>query len=181
MLLCPLRLQKELYYCQGWHLALLGEPLFREPIEAWVNGPVVPAVYDQFKGKRDGIRPEEAGEPTEKLGRVGHEFLEMIWRQYTCFTPRALIQMTHAEPAWKEARAGLPPDAKSSNELSLATMKAYFEQQMWEQARKAVPPGFPVANPAEAWRAERELEEHPERGRPMDEVFRSLKARRKPS
>jgi uncharacterized phage-associated protein len=36
--ICPLRLQKLLCFCQGWSLALLGRPLFRENLEAWVHG-----------------------------------------------------------------------------------------------------------------------------------------------
>lgn len=38
-----MKLQKLVYYCQAWHLAWSDEPLFRESIEAWANGPVVPA------------------------------------------------------------------------------------------------------------------------------------------
>ncbi len=37
----PLKLQKLLYYCQGYALALTGKPLFPEPVEAWRYGPVV--------------------------------------------------------------------------------------------------------------------------------------------
>src|ERR1044071_4359251 len=44
-----LKLQKLLYYAQGWHLALRNEPLFHERIEAWVHGPAVPPVYGHFK------------------------------------------------------------------------------------------------------------------------------------
>ena len=44
-----LKLQKLLYYAQAWHLALYGEPLFRDRIEAWVHGPVVPPVFGAFK------------------------------------------------------------------------------------------------------------------------------------
>ena len=52
VLVSPLRLQKLLYYCQGWSLALLGRPLFRQPIEAWMNGPVVKDVYQKATGDR---------------------------------------------------------------------------------------------------------------------------------
>ncbi len=38
-----MKLQKLVYYSQGWHLVFDGEPLFAERIEAWANGPVVPA------------------------------------------------------------------------------------------------------------------------------------------
>ena len=36
-----MRLQKLLYYVQGWHMAWYGRPLFAERIEAWQHGPVV--------------------------------------------------------------------------------------------------------------------------------------------
>jgi uncharacterized phage-associated protein len=39
------KLQKLLYYAQGYALALLGRPLFRDRIEAWDHGPVVPGVW----------------------------------------------------------------------------------------------------------------------------------------
>ena len=44
-----LRLQKLLYFAQGWHLARYGKPLFDDDIEAWQYGPVVPSVYNAYK------------------------------------------------------------------------------------------------------------------------------------
>lgn len=44
-----MKLQKMLYYQQGFHLAYFGTPLFDEEIEAWMYGPVVPSVYDEYK------------------------------------------------------------------------------------------------------------------------------------
>ena len=41
--LTNLRLQKLLYYVQGWSLGERGRPMFREEIQAWRYGPVVPA------------------------------------------------------------------------------------------------------------------------------------------
>ncbi|MFI5930904.1 Panacea domain-containing protein [Actinoplanes sp. NPDC051494] len=40
-------LQKLVYYSQSWHLALLGEPLFRDTIQAWRDGPVTLTLWDQ--------------------------------------------------------------------------------------------------------------------------------------
>ena len=61
--LTHLRLQKLLYYAQGWHLAAFGRALFAGHIEAWKHGPVVQEVYPTFAGKTDAISPQEAGEP----------------------------------------------------------------------------------------------------------------------
>lgn len=44
-----LKLQKLLYFAQGFVLASREQPLFEERIEAWTYGPVVPEVYRRFK------------------------------------------------------------------------------------------------------------------------------------
>lgn len=43
-----LKLQKLMYIAQGIHLALYDSPLFKEEIEAWQDGPVVPALRSIF-------------------------------------------------------------------------------------------------------------------------------------
>ena len=45
-----MKLQKLAYYCQAWHLAWEGEPLFAEEFEAWANGPVSPKLFSYHKG-----------------------------------------------------------------------------------------------------------------------------------
>lgn len=45
----PTKLQKLLYYAQGWHLAIHGETLFDEDIIAKESGPVVLSVERRFK------------------------------------------------------------------------------------------------------------------------------------
>ena len=44
-LISNLKLQKLVYYAQGFYLALHDEALFPEDIEAWTHGPVVPVLY----------------------------------------------------------------------------------------------------------------------------------------
>jgi len=43
-LISNLKLQKLVYYAQGSSLALWGNPLFSEKIEAWLHGPVIPVL-----------------------------------------------------------------------------------------------------------------------------------------
>jgi len=150
VLVCPLRLQKLLYYCQGWSLALLGRPLFKQSIEAWPHGPVVKDVYDQFAGKRDGITPEQAGEVVHPLSETEAALLDTVYREYAKHTPGELVTMTHCEPAWVEARAGLPEKAPSNVALSLATMEEYFHR-LTERIRESCPSKFPMPSPAEMW------------------------------
>jgi uncharacterized phage-associated protein len=37
------------YFAHGWHLALLDSALLRDSVEAWPYGPVIPALYHEFK------------------------------------------------------------------------------------------------------------------------------------
>ncbi len=49
-----LKLQKILYYVQGYYLALTDTKLFNEDIYAWRYGPVVPEVYNKYRGYAGG-------------------------------------------------------------------------------------------------------------------------------
>lgn len=176
VLLTPLRLQKLLYFCQGYYLALFDEPLFREPIEAWANGPVVRDVWERFQGNAHGITPEVAGEADERVTETQRAFLEMIWQEFSQLPPAKLIEMTRQEPAWKEARSGRSAEEPSTVPLSRETMKVFFAQQVGEKARKAVPAGFPVPDPKEVWQAELQFEQSGGKGISMDDAFRRAKA-----
>src|SRR3954464_1322287 len=78
-LLSPLRLQKLLYYVQGWHLGVFGRPLFPARIEAWRNGPVVPELFPRFTGCKNAVlSPDEAGDPVE-LSDAERAFIRSVW------------------------------------------------------------------------------------------------------
>ncbi|RMD63362.1 MAG: DUF4065 domain-containing protein, partial [Planctomycetota bacterium] len=82
-LITNLRLQKLLYYAQGWSLALRGEPLFDETLEAWKHGPVAPSVYHIFKthGKQS-IPQGEARKDSPLLSEEDKAFIKSVWRRY---------------------------------------------------------------------------------------------------
>lgn len=43
-----IQVQKLVYLCHGWMLGLRGEPLIREQVEAWIYGPVIREIYDEY-------------------------------------------------------------------------------------------------------------------------------------
>ena len=45
----PMKLQKLIYFAHGWHLAIIGEPLIDECVQAWSYGPVIDSIYHEFK------------------------------------------------------------------------------------------------------------------------------------
>jgi uncharacterized phage-associated protein len=48
----PMQLIKLVYVAQGYMLGRFGRPLFREAVQAWEYGPVVPSVYHAVKQYR---------------------------------------------------------------------------------------------------------------------------------
>ncbi|MUV13489.1 Panacea domain-containing protein [Noviluteimonas gilva] len=51
------KLQKLLYYAQGFHLAMYRTPLFREALIAWNSGPAVPEVWKEYEEYGLGALP----------------------------------------------------------------------------------------------------------------------------
>jgi uncharacterized phage-associated protein len=121
-----LKLQKLLYYAQGWHLALHGEPLFEARIEAWAHGPVCPDVWERFKHK--GWEPITASDASsvDELDSNDRDFLNEVWEVYGQFSAKRLEEMTHDEAPYVEARGDLREYEKSSEEITREAMKAYF-------------------------------------------------------
>lgn len=67
-ILTPMKIQKLVYFANGWHLAVKGEPLINEQVEAWPYGPVIPSLYSTFR--RFGDQPI--------TGRVDHTVTDFI-------------------------------------------------------------------------------------------------------
>lgn len=126
-----LRLQKLLYYSQGWYLAEHEEPLFDDPIEAWVYGPAVPAVYERFR--RFGQRPLESDVKLDDLPPELVEHVKGVWEAYGHLTSYDLEMISKAEDPWLIARNGLPIDEPSPHPLSNDVMKRYFAAK-WSHA-----------------------------------------------
>jgi uncharacterized phage-associated protein len=121
-----LKLQKLLYYSQAWHLALFKHPLFKEEIEAWVHGPVVPEIFRRYRDCKWSPIPDS------KLNSVCQfrPHLEEVWRVYGNFTAFELERLTHSEDPWKNARIGIASDASSHNIISKSSMRDYYAARL---------------------------------------------------
>ncbi len=118
------KLQKLAYYSQAWSLVWEDRPLFPERIEAWVNGPVVPDLYDKHRGEYQvsswpsgnskNICPDDASTIEAVLGFYGHRSSQ--W----------LSDLTHSEDPWIMARRGLSPSQRGNSEITLSSMAEYY-------------------------------------------------------
>jgi uncharacterized phage-associated protein len=101
-----LKLQKLLYYAQGFHLAAYGEPLFPERIKAWVHGPVVPEVYHQLKQYASGPVVIAGEVDRSQFAQKSLELLDEVYSVYGQYSAAALRNMSHEEPPWTQTPQG---------------------------------------------------------------------------
>lgn len=122
-----LKLQKLLYYMQGFHLAFFNEPLFNEEIQAWAYGPVVPAVYNVFKKfKSLSINPEKFTDTLELTPEEATVF-ENVYSEYSQYSAVGLMNLTHEEGPWKDHELG--------EVITNEEMRAFFLTQIEHDAQ----------------------------------------------
>lgn len=121
------KLQKLCYYSQAWSLVWDEKPLFRERLEAWANGPVVPALYERHKGVLR-IATMRRGNP-EKLTTDQRETIDAVLEAYGNKTSQWLSDLTHQEAPWRRARkrAGLSEGERGNAQIRAADMAEYYE------------------------------------------------------
>ena len=114
-----LKLQKLLYYSQGFHLAMYGTVLFEEPIKAWEHGPVVESIYHQFK--KHGANAIDIPEVIDlkMFTKAQKDLLNEVYEVYGQFSAWKLRNMTHEELPWKSTPL--------SEVIDTSLMKSFFK------------------------------------------------------
>ncbi len=96
-----LKLQKLVYYAQGFSLALLHRPLFDAPIIAWQHGPVVVELYHKYKSYGSNGIPAPKDIDFSKFSTEEKNLLDNVYDVYGQFSAWKLRNMTHEESPWK--------------------------------------------------------------------------------
>ena len=120
------KLQKLVYYCQAWSLVWDEEPLFNDLIQAWANGPVVPVLFAAHKGKfRVSSLDFPQGNSTN-LSPQQKETIDNVLKYYSAKTAQWLVDLTHLEDPWREARGNCGCGEACSNEITQGSMMEYY-------------------------------------------------------
>lgn len=117
-----LKLQKLLYYAQGFNLALFSEPLFNEQIEAWTHGPVIPVTYSEYKKYGANTIPNPTDFDSELIDKQSRDLLDEVYNVYGQYSAWKLRNMTHIESPWVNAYNAAP-----SSVVDNASMESYFK------------------------------------------------------
>lgn len=126
-LISNLKLQKLLYYAQGFHLAIFDTPLFTNDIQAWKHGPVVESLYHTYKDHGSGGIPPLKEMDTDIFSDEVIELLDEIHNMYGQYGAWKLRNMTHEEPPWKST---YKDGVGSGRVIPLEAMQNYFKTQL---------------------------------------------------
>lgn len=120
-----LKLQKLLYYCQGWSLAFRQRALFNNRIEAWKHGPVVRDIYGKHR-KQVFVSAWPWGN-ADALTAEDKSLVESVVQVYGARDGWALREATHKEAPWIDAWNRSQQGCLSSNEeIPQEDLYAYF-------------------------------------------------------
>jgi len=126
-----MKLQKLVYFAQGVHLAKYHKPLINETFQAWMYGPVIPEIYQDFKlyGSRPIINTADfTPSATHKPPRLDDQAIDTInysWAVLKHFSAMSLSNWTHrADGPWSKV---YDPDEKSTP-IHNEDIKHYFEK-----------------------------------------------------
>jgi|ERR1700683_1195245 uncharacterized phage-associated protein len=144
--LTPMQLQKLVYFAHGWYLALFGQPLIKEPVQAWSYGPVIPSLYQEFKrfgdqnidklatsSKFSGLKFSIAEPSVENIENPEEreklkQFLDRIWQVYSPYTAIQLSNLTHvANSPWTLALAN--SNGARGTIIQNENIRSYFQAQ----------------------------------------------------
>ncbi|MEJ1391694.1 MAG: DUF4065 domain-containing protein [Candidatus Sedimenticola sp. (ex Thyasira tokunagai)] len=125
-LLSNLKLQKLVYYAQGFSLAMNDKPLFEEPIKAWQHGPVCAELYHEFKEYGGGAIPPVQVD-LSAYDDDTQELLNEVNKIFGQFSAWKLRNLTHEEPTWLNAYE------KPDDTITQKAMKDYFKTQLTEE------------------------------------------------
>ncbi len=135
-----MRLQKLMYFAQGWALGTRGARLFDSAIEAWVHGPVVRDVYPKFADYRGSVIPSSEAAESPELTPADKQLVRWVWDAYGKYAAWRLREMSHREPPWRAARAGLPEDAASRAIIEEGLLREHFGSLREARARLGLRP-----------------------------------------
>jgi uncharacterized phage-associated protein len=149
----PMKLQKLVYYCQGWHLAIVGKPLIDEQVEAWKFGPVVETLFHEFKryGKEpieskairfvksdseesflglESIVPSIDSECTDTMeADNAKRVAKKVWDVYKVYSAERLSNMTHKTGTpWEVTVARFDGNPPKGTDIPADLISQHFEE-----------------------------------------------------
>ncbi|MGA0447936.1 MAG: Panacea domain-containing protein [Candidatus Phytoplasma pyri] len=126
-----MKINQLLYYIQGHYIAKHEEPLFNEPIEVWLCGPIIPHIYGKFLEFVNYSIPNDyvCFEATNNtLNPNTKNIIYRVIDKYANISLYDLSVMTHNESPWKNAYN--PRKQWKNNLITTRLLKDFFKNKI---------------------------------------------------
>jgi uncharacterized phage-associated protein len=123
-----MKLQKIVYYSQALHLVKYNEPIFDDDFEAWINGPVVPELFEAHKGRFVIEKGFFDSKTITQLSKQSRSCIDHVCNCLKDKTGAVLSELAHSEEPWINARKGYLPSEHSYEIISKKTIKDYYSK-----------------------------------------------------
>lgn len=142
IIISNLKLQKLLYFVQGYTFAFDGHRCFSNKIQAWDYGPVCPDAYHEFKkygamnippvhecievtfDSHDNISWDTVPFDSSKIDSDTRETIDAVVNNYAPFSATKLVDITHNQLPWKKTYFSHPSEKNVTIDEQL--IKKYF-------------------------------------------------------
>lgn len=135
----PKKIQKLVYYAYSWYLTLMNDnveylnnKLFDEEIKAWVHGPVINSIYQEYREYKFNEVPKREIDESE-FDEDTLDVLNQVWDVYGQFNANELESITHQEEPWIRARGELSPLENGYDSIDDEIIFNYYLRQMEEE------------------------------------------------
>lgn len=104
-----MKVNKLLYFAQGYCMKRTGKPLFEEDLEAWPYGPVEPGVYRAFKKYQSSAISDVSGNYSDEIfSDEIYALLLDIYNEYGKYTTSYLVDISHKSGSpWERTQCGV--------------------------------------------------------------------------
>ncbi len=123
-----MKLQKLLYFTQGWNLAWEEDALFHSEFEAWKYGPVATAIYPLHRRQAtyDLDTDGDIGD-SSRLTKRERLNIEDVFDFYDPFNGFELAEMTHEHDSWINAYESVDPPYRGHQVMSRRAIEDTFK------------------------------------------------------
>lgn len=123
-----MKLQKLVFYCQAYSLAWFKTPMFGDPVEAWINGPVIRSLWTLhkrlFSFTAADLKAKDPKADSSRLTSTDRRVVRSILNSVGALSGLDLRDRTHDEAPWTDAFD--ETEARHSTEITQQAMQEYY-------------------------------------------------------
>lgn len=127
------KLEELVYYSQAWTLSFTNEPLFRNRIQAGINGPICPDLYKVCNRHNEVSKNsllDKSNYNQNVFTNSQKIIMDNVIRYYGNHSSWYLVLLSCKELPWLLTKDGIPRDKPCKKTISMNVMRNYYKSMI---------------------------------------------------